>query len=479
MKVSVSGEGGEGFIDIDIEECDYVDEFHNSIRSLRGMVHKNGFRSKNIASDVLYGEYGYDVLKSLCFNRIHKEVRTVLNDGELKDVKCFSPLLYSSTFPVDGHVVDFRKLGSYRFRFIYGVIPDVDIDVFIKDMSSISVERRRCKFISDKVVLDMSNAIKFHSGVKKHKKVSGQGDIVCLKNEGNVYMFLADGCTVDGNPICLTGKSLGDTVVITANDWGSVTTPSEQKYFDVDIDYISSRLKEGDNTFEVSDILSFTPPVFHYDYIKRFFLDRDIFDKCESKWIYYDHDAIIDLVIGSELEREIKNSSSEHNERIFDEKIKILSLVNVNDILEKALRYDIKQKVISRLDVEMPMGYIRHQLHSRIASNGAEGGVYIEMFVNSLKWECFRSACIKKFGIRVSDEEMKAFGAFYKFVEDNDWYKTISRKLDAKYVPGVQDSYGDHESMVADRKVIDILDGVISIKDRDIAYDEFLSDFYR
>ena len=86
MKVSVSEEGGEGFIDIDIEECDYVDEFHNSIRSLRGKVHKNGFRSKNIASDVLYREYGYDVLKSLCFNRIQ---RTLISMRSLRTCRQF------------------------------------------------------------------------------------------------------------------------------------------------------------------------------------------------------------------------------------------------------------------------------------------------------------------------------------------------------------------------------------------------------
>ena len=468
MDVRVSKSEIDGYIDVNIAESDYLDEFRKTISGLRGKIHRNGFRSKNVSLDVLYHEYGFEVLRDVCVNKIRTIIRDLLTQGELKDVKCFDPLLCDTSFPQDkSRRIDFTHPGNFDFKLIYAIIPEVDIDDFYNN-NELKIKQKVCNILNDDIAENISRIVKFNSGLRKHKNKANEGDVIFLKSNDNIYAIPAIGCTIDGEPLHLIGKTLNDEIDLNAKDWNNVKFSEDKNYY-IDAKQFL-KLKPGKCNFTISDIVSYEEPTFNYDYFRKFFVQYTSDKTAEIDWLKNIDDIFIDDNV-----KILINNNNKENETLFDKKIKDLTLSITNNILEKEFRYKLKDDVISKLNINISKSYIKCKMGVKL--QGEMLDYYIKLFINSMKWECFRGTIIKNENIQVTDDDKNLFTKFQSNIENNERYKDASIYLDRNCIPGVQDDYKNQESMILDRKIISFLKNKIHTEYEDITYDTFINNF--
>ena len=167
----------EGEIVITLEEKDYLNDFRNNVAGFKKRFTRNGFRGKTTPDNVIYREYGYDLLYHTCMQKVHAMLKDIIKEDSSFTNSAYSDVIpiYSS-FPGAQDNIKYTKPGSFSFTFQYGLIKKVNIDdSSLGCLEKIKIEKERCldiskeelEFFTKKIYFNLINKTTNDEGLNK------------------------------------------------------------------------------------------------------------------------------------------------------------------------------------------------------------------------------------------------------------------------------------------------------------------------
>lgn len=140
----------EGEIVITLEENDYLNDFRNNVAGFKKRFTRNGFRGKTTPDNVIYAQYGYNLLYHTCMQKVHTMLKDIMKEDSSFTKSAYSDVIpISRSFPSERDNIEYTKPGPFSFTFQYGLIKDVNIDDSSLDcLREIKIEKERCLDLS-------------------------------------------------------------------------------------------------------------------------------------------------------------------------------------------------------------------------------------------------------------------------------------------------------------------------------------------
>ena len=140
----------EGEIVITLEENDYLNDFRNNVAGFKKRFTRNGFRGKTTPDNVIYAEYGYNLLYHTCMQKVHTMLKDIMKEDSSFTNSAYSDVIpISRSFPSERDNIEYTKPGPFSFTFQYGLIKNVNIDDSSLDcLREIKIEKERCLDLS-------------------------------------------------------------------------------------------------------------------------------------------------------------------------------------------------------------------------------------------------------------------------------------------------------------------------------------------
>lgn len=191
----------EGEIVITLEENDYLKNFKDNIAAFKKRFTRNGFRGKTTPDNVIYEEYGYNLLYHTCMQKVHAMLKDIIKEDPSFTNSAYSDVIpISSSFPGAQDNIKYTKPGSFSFTFQYGLIKKVNIDdSSLGCLEKIKIEKERCldlsedelEFFTKKIYFNLINKTTNDEGLNKINL-----EDLDIKNVNTSPLFLKNGDVV-------------------------------------------------------------------------------------------------------------------------------------------------------------------------------------------------------------------------------------------------------------------------------------------
>lgn len=166
----------EGEIAITLEENDYLGDFRKNVDGFKKRFTRNGFRGKTTPNNVIYAQYGYDLLYHTCTQKVHTMLKDIMKEDPFINSAYSDVIFISSSFPLAQDDIAYLKPGSFSFTFQYGLIKKVNIDDSSLDcLREIKIGKEKCldlpkenlEFFTKKIYFNLINKTTNDEGLNK------------------------------------------------------------------------------------------------------------------------------------------------------------------------------------------------------------------------------------------------------------------------------------------------------------------------
>lgn len=433
-------------VKVTVSPADYKDKVETTLSSHRKQVKMPGFRQGKVPMGLVKKMYGNSVLAD--------ELNRLLNDslyGYLKEEKIEylgNPLPKEDAEPP---AIDINNLKDFEFAYEVGLAPDFDYTVSDKE-----------KVTKYKIKVDDSLIDKYQEDLQKQmgkvETITGKvGDADMLQGE---FLELDENNeTIEGgifNSSTISLESVEDAKLKKAlmglkEDGELVLDPRKVSRSDQDLAAMLG-LPEG-ATDNVGANFRFT--------LKRVYrmqpadLDQAFFDRVAGEGTVTSLEELRKF-LGEQIEKHLDVDS------------------------DRKLRKDIEEKLVSKLKLKLPDGFLkRWLLESQKELTAEQLDKEYEQYADSLKWQLIENKIIKNHEIEVSQEEaldhatllLKQQYAQYGMMDIDE---AVIKETAVKVIQNQEEARRIFEQLYA-QKIFDLFKTSYTIKEKEVSYDEFVN----
>lgn len=455
------------YFKITFEKNDYSVELKDQIRHIRNNFNMNGFRKNNTPIEIIYQEYGFDVLSRI-INRILSEEFKKIEENYKKDGQIlFPPILVESSLPNDNKAkFKLTNVDSLSFKFIYGFTKEINFEYLKNIISDIEIDDLYCSDIDDDVLLNLFKDFIISIYFFKGKTKSGDKDVLFLKNEDGIELILPSvGFKIGDSYIDLMNKTLGEEVELDINTDSKLCF--DDKIFDVlNHNFEFKGNKKNFKIFAIHEKLNYSLN----ELVGNFFEKLNAFCAKNIDKSIYEYVDITLSDFNSKLPVQYGN--------ILDfERLRNIFLYSCNYILKEITNLKIKDEVLSKFKIDAPE-YINENI-KKIAKNvndevKATLKPYIE---NKLILDNIEKVITDEFKLNCTKEDIDIFIGIISILRNNETDALLSNFYTKNIKNKFMNNKNTYESIVMDRKVIFEIKNLVKIKKKEINYKEFLDLF--
>ena len=460
-----------------LHKDDYYSDFNQFIKKIKeGLKRRDGFRGKDTPDKVVRSQYGLEALQEVCSNLLEKEIDKVKKEEAGDENVVIDHILCKSTFPTSSSFF-LKGYGDITFEYLFGFIGNFDVKDWIENKcKEVSAERLYCEDIDEDKLKKMVKEVMFLTELGEDKKSVDFGDAVFLKDENseNTFVVHEGEFKVNGSVFELKGKKIGDKVEFCLEDDKNVDLGGEFN------NLVDVKFNKGENVFEIYCVRSFEKKKVDKEFLNRFLFGGEG-DFTSKKWLCdklnIDSVSILD-------EDYVLPDNVEEVEKIFEGKMKNIFLVHCNYYLKKMFRMEVKERLIKSVNIEAPVELLKKKIDFFVNNNRTKDKLpdyfydkYVEFFINQMKLNKIFKELAKVFNVKVENEDIEAFVAVKKYIENGDEKDVINGKLEQKYIDGIIEGENETENVLQMKVIESVLVDKLKVVDKKIDYREYLKMF--
>jgi len=447
MKISIEKvDQLNAIIQVDIKKEDYADQVDKALRTLRKKINLPGFRKGNIPMTIMIQRYG----KSVIVEEVHKLLSEKLTSYIAENnLKIFGEPLACKT---KKNIANWENPEDFTFFLDIAYIPEIEIEI---DKSLTTTQYKIAP--DEKIINDYIKNYQHKFG--EYKEIDSvdtnhmvYGDFQQIDTSGQIVengINVKDALIV---PRYIQDESVkekflklkkGDTIIF--NPLQSIKNETELSHlFNIDKSKIKSL--DSDFLFVITKITKFEPAE----------VDATLFEKIYGK-------------------NEIKDESE------FREKIKQEVENNLVHESNYQFKIDLKKDILKKFPINLPEEFLKRWLLETSENKEKITEEVLEkefpIFADNLKWSIILDVLAKKLDIKVSEEETTQEAIVYTRQQLYQYglYQITDEQV-AEYAQEILKNKNEINKIierVRERKVIDKIKSMITIKDKKISLDSF------
>jgi trigger factor len=430
-------------ITVNVEKDDYEKQVEEVLKDYRKKANLDGFRQGKAPMGLIKKMYG----KSILLDEVNRVISDALNDYIQKEEL---PILGEPLPNDDQEPIDFDKEENFSFKFDIGMT--LPIEVQMSKREKLNYYKIQA---DDKLIDEYIESYAKNFGEMKDAEVSDEESFIIAKvmqldsedkpveggivnEEAKISVALAKN---DDAKSTLVGLKAGD--IVSLNLWEAFPNETELSgLLEINKEEVED-LKNANFQITVHEIQSFTEAE----------IDQKLWDR----------------VYG---EGEVKSMEE------FRQKIKEQAESNFVDQSEYKLMLDAKDKLIKKVDPQLPEEFLKRWVKANNKKITEEQlNQEWDLFVNDMKWQIVSNQMAKDNEIKLDNDEMisaakefataqfRQYGMNYVPDEYVDNY--------AKELLGKEDQYRKIADQLMEKKLLNIIRESMKVEDKEVSMDEF------
>ncbi len=426
-------------ITLTIEKDDYTEQVEKTLKKLRKNIQIKGFRQGMAPMPLITKLYK----KSVVLEEVEKLVKQKITDylSEQKIDTLGSPVMSENNF----QAIEETENPTFTLTFEFGIRPNIDIKLNKKD-----------KLPVYKILIDddsINNYLNFY------KKTYGQNVEVEKVSENSVIKCVLYKDNIKENPL-----NSDAVIVVSAIKDEKIQKQFIGKQIENEITFNAYKafpnkkdlsLLTGIKEEDLPEKLNLTIVIKSIQDFKEAELNEDLWNKIYGENVVKTYEEFIDK-IKKEIEEQRKKES------------------------EYKLKLDIKKKLFSKSQIELPEAFLKKQLKENSNKELTDEVIESEFnyYLDAVKEQLIYSAIQKQFNIKINNDDLLE-GAKTILIEQYRRYG-IS-KLPDNLLNELANNILKNEketdrifNLKLEEKIIDELKNVVTLEEKEISYEEFV-----
>ena len=357
-------------ITVEVTESDYVDNVNKVLEDYRKKAQIPGFRKGKTPMGIIKKQYKKPVLIDEINKLIQEELYKYISTQKIETL--------GSPLPIENNI-DWDNSQDFIFKYEVGIAPKMEVNITQKD----KLDYYKIK-VENKIVDDYCNDIAKRYGKMSSVTKSIDGDLIfCtieqLDSSGNILKNgISNEATVSMDYIkddkikkMFLGLKVSDDIILNIKTAFS------------NISDLSAMLAVDQNTVKNLDSDEFKFTVKNINRLQPADLNVELFDKVYGKG-------------------EVKTKKE------FQQKVKDEAQLQFDSESNRMLKNDVVNYLMKKFDFELPNDYLKNWLmktsDKKITMEQIEKEY--EMYSKSLKWQLIENNILKKYEIKVVEDEV-------------------------------------------------------------------------
>ncbi|MCX7861767.1 MAG: trigger factor [Bacteroidales bacterium] len=426
-------------ISITLEKNDYIEQVEKSLRKLRQKVQIKGFRPGMAPMSLVSKLYKKSVILDEVEKLIQQRILDYIKEQNIDTLG--TPILSENNF----NAIDIEEEPTFKITFELGLRPKVDIKLTKKDKVTVY-----------KIEVDEDSINKY---LDYYKRTYGQdvdaeevgensivkGEVYDEKNpeeplntEGVILISVIQDKKIKKQFI---GKKIEDMVVFDAIK----AFPNKK-----DLALLINKKEE-----ELPETLTLRYVIKSIKDFKEAELNQELWNKIYGENVVTSYDEFIE-----KIKQEIKEYRDQES--------------------QYKLRLDLKKKLLSKVQVELPEAFLKRQLKENSKKELSDEVIESEfpMYLDAIKEQLIYSAIQKEHNIQVSEDDMLD-GA--REIVKNQFKQYGIYNLPENYVSDLAPKVLKNEKeanrifeMKLEDKILEVVKNLITLEEKEIAYEDFI-----
>lgn len=460
MKLEVENiSENESILNFIFEKKDYIDDLKNGINLIKNNINRNGFRGKNTPTNILYKEFGNEVINKIIDKKITEEFKKIEEDNKKKDNIMFNPILIESTFPQKKLTENINEIKDFNLKFIYCHLKKISFETIKEKLSDIKISSLFCSDLNDKNLIKISAESALIYITDKEKKRADNNDILEVLGEDNQKLYIPCKCIINNNRIDLTGKHITEVIELNLEE--------DIKFTDEIFNLINyNYTKSNKNRFKIVKI--FSKSNINIDKVTSNVIEKLSLEKSKenAEWI--------NDFLNIEIPNFESNITKNYNNVLTFQNIRDIALFQCNLALEDITNFEIKSAIIDKFEINIPT-YIEEKVKKMVNENNKLKNEIGTIIKNEIILENIKETLIEKYNLNCSKEDIVSYLNINSVLRNtginNLEKKYFENKLKNKFLIS-KDSY---EEIILEKKAICEIKKLLNIKKKEITYDDFLN----
>lgn len=460
MKLEVENiSENESILNFIFEKKDYIDDLKNGINLIKNNINRNGFRGKNTPTNILYKEFGNEVINKIIDKKITEEFKKIEEYNKKKDNIMFNPILIESTFPQKKLTENINEIKDFNLKFIYCHLKKISFETIKEKLSDIKISSLFCSELNDKNLIKISAESALIYITDKEKKRADNNDILEVLGEDNQKLYIPCKCIINDNQIDLTGKHITEVIELNLEE--------DIKFSDEIFNLINyNYTKSNKNRFKIVKI--FSKSNINIDKVTSNVIEKLSLEKSKenAEWI--------NDFLNIEIPNFESNITKNYNNVLAFQNIRDIALFQCNLALEDITNFEIKSAIIDKFEINIPT-YIEEKVKKMVNENNKLKNEIGTIIKNEIILENIKETLIEKYNLNCSKEDIVSYLNINSVLRNtginNLEKKYFENKLKNKFLIS-KDSY---EEIILEKKAICEIKKLLNIKKKEITYDDFLN----
>ena len=448
----------ESILNFSFKKEDYIDEFKKEIAFIRDNINIKGFRKKNTPTDILYREYGGEILSKIINRKITDELKKLEEDNKNKGNIMYNPILIENNFPQEKLKNNITEIKNFDYKFIYCYQKEIDIDTLKKKLSDIKIDNLYCREIEDDNILKISSSSALIYNIGKEKIKIDDNDIVQIENENRQELYIPSHFRIDNDDIDLKNKQINDTIELPE---GNIIF--NDGIFDlINYDY---NVKNGGGIFKIVKIFSRTNN--DIGKITTNTIDNINLEKNkDNKWL----GEFLNIDFGK-----FKNNINNYNDVINFQNVRDIALYQCNQALEDIMTFEIKNLILDRFDINIP-NYMNEKVKQLVNDNNDEMKEKVgEIIKNEIILENIKNTIKKENNLSCTKEDIVSYVNTVAMLKNTVINNLVSKYFDNKIKNKFLINRENYEEIILDLKAMYEIKKMVNVNKKEITYNEFLN----
>ncbi len=360
---------------ISIDKADYLTQFDEEIKKQRGKAHMKGFRKGKTPLSHVKNLYGDQALAQIVNEKAMTSLYNYLKDNNIETI--LDPILSDENGKVD---ISHKNLQDYQFKFDIALTPKFEV----KGIDPSDEYPRYNLVLSDKEADENLDKIAGQLGDRKTVKEDiEENDIITLM--GDVLLTDEEGLT---EPIEAEIKFLVSDLKDEIKD--QLTKLKLDASIDIDLFDIEGK----DDVF-----------------IRKYYLKMEEDDKRsynkEVKASITNVERMIKSEVGESLFEKMFPGEEIKTKEAALARLKEKTTEEHENSSQNLLFRAVMDKMMTETTVDLPDAFLlKWAKNAQVMKEGADEVQFLEFLKNDIKWNLIKGEMIKKFDIKVTEEEV-------------------------------------------------------------------------
>lgn len=380
-----------------IAKDDYLKEFNDEIKKHRGKAQLKGFRKGKTPANYIKKLYGDQVLSELINKKAINGMYEYLTENKIETI--LDPILSDDFDPV---TISYKNLVDFEFQFELALMPELKLegadanDEYIR--YNVVPTPEELEENLDKIATQLGERNTVKEDIQDKDIVTLMADVLLTDEEGltepieaEIKVLVSD-CTEDFQE-AIKKLKFNDAI-----DWSMANLESKDEAF---VRKFYLKMEENDLRTYNDDIKA---SIVNVERMSKMEIGEPLFKKMFPKEEFTTKDQVI--------EKLAENTTAEH--------------LNVsNSVMYRGMMTKMMEKSSVELNEEFLLKWAKS---SNALKPDADEDEFLKYFKEEIKWNLIKTALLKKFDIKVEEEEIleqakeQVKGYFGYSVADNDQY---------------------------------------------------------